>query len=323
MTAREVLAAAQAAGLTLELEPGGIRVSPQELCSDAMLWDIARRKASLMRLLGDVDRPSPMAEALHDYKERLTAQDTKRGYAWTGYRDLDYLTGGTGPGYYTVVAARPKMGKSAFGLQWARHVAATSGHVLFFTFEMDFLELACRNVCQETHVGPDYHSPGDVERSIKAAPRIWLYSEGRKLEEVIRRIRVFRLRHHDQAAAVYIDQVGHLRTGDRERTQALLTINARLKEVAMEERLPIIGLHQINRGAELRPDKRPTLADLKDSGSFEEYANQVLLLYRPGYYDKNAKDDVVEVDVAANRAGRSGRSNLTWHAGSVRFTEDP
>lgn len=214
------------------------------------------------------------------------------------------------------------MGKSAFGLQWARHVAKTSGNVLFFTFEMEFLELAQRNVCQETRVGSDYHSPADVDAAIKAQPRIWLYDNGRKLEEVVRRIQVFRLRHQEKAAAVFIDQVGHLRTGDRERTQALLTVNARLKEVAMEERIPVIGLHQINRGAENRPDRRPTLADLKDSGSFEEYANQVLLLFRPGYYDKKASDDTVEVTVAANRAGRSGTTNLTWHASSVRFTEE-
>lgn len=322
MTAQEVLAAAQRAGLTLTLEEGGIRVFPQERASEAMLWDIARRKASIMRLLGDVDRPSPMAEALHDYREKLANGDLKKGYVWTGYTDVDYLLGGTGPGYYTVVAARPKMGKSAFGLQWARHVAARVGHVLFFTFEMEFLELAQRNVCQETRVGSDYHSVQDVDQALKAPPRIWLYSEGRKLEDAIRRIRVFRLRHGDQAAAVFIDQVGHLRTPDRERTATLLRINGRLKEVAMEERLPIIGLHQISRGAELRPDKRPTLADLKDSGSFEEYANQVILLYRPGYYDRKSTDNSIEVTVAANRAGRDGTAKLTWFSSSTRF-EDP
>lgn len=319
-TAADVLAAAKRAGLTLTLEEGGIRVWPSERASDGLLWSIARRKASIMRLMGDVDRPSPMAEALHEYRDRLAEKDLKKSYIWTGYNNLDYLLGGTGPGYYTVVAARPKMGKSAFGLQWARHVARV-GHVLFFTFEMEFLELAQRNVCQETRVGSDYHSVEDVDRALKAAPRIWLYSEGRKLEDVIRRIRVFRLRHGDQAAAVFVDQVGHLRTADRERTATLLRINGRLKEVAMEERLPIIGLHQISRGAELRPDKRPTLADLKDSGSFEEYANQVILLYRPGYYDRKSTDNSIEVTVAANRAGRDGVAKLVWHPSSTRFEE--
>lgn len=318
MTAREVLDQAKAAGLTLTPEDGRIRVTPPN-ASPELAAAIVRRRSGILRLLGDIDRPSPMTEALDEYRERLLNGESKRGYVYTGRKDLDHLLGGTGPGYLTVVAARPKMGKSAFLQSWLRFVAKTYGHALLFSFEMDQHELSVRQVCQEMFVPANHHTPEHVETAMQRRPRIWIYENGRKLEEVVRRIRVFRMQHQDQAAAVFIDQLGHVKAGRAERKDELTDVLSRLKEVASEERLPIIGAHQINRGAEARNDKRPTLADLKDSGSFEEYANQVVLLFRPGYYSKDHSDRTVEVTVAANRSGPDGSCKLEWYPSTTTF----
>lgn len=317
MNARETLEHVQNLGYTVKPQGGLFLVDPPPTLEISDL--LIRRRSAILRLLGDQDRPTPMAEALDEYKELIANGSQRVGRVNTGWADLDGLLDGTGPGDITVIAARPKVGKSAFGQQWARYIAKTTGHVLLFTFEMSLDLMARRQVCQEVYVPQNYHKPEHVQTAIDRRPRIDIYTDGRKLEEVVRRIRVFRCQRQGTASAVFIDQIGHVRVSNQNRQDELREVLSRLKEVAEQERLPIIGMHQINRGPEGRPDKRPTMGDLKDSGAFEEFASQVVLLYRASYYNSEELDSTVEVNVAANRMGPSGVTKLTWYPSTMHF----
>jgi replicative DNA helicase len=238
----------------------------------------------------------------------------------TGYPELDRLTAGLQPGQLVVVAARPGMGKSAFALQLAQHVAETSGLcVPFFSYEMSNDELTTRMLAST--VGYDLLKlrmgdlPPGLDRTLAEA--------GAKLTEIpvmlddnppvsITGLRsaIRRLARRTQLGMVVVDYIqlmeGERRSRDFNRTTEVSEISRGLKRLASELGVPIVALSQLNRSLETRTSKRPMLSDLRESGSIEQDASIVMFLYRDSRYNSLADPTEAEVIIAKQRNGPSG-----------------
>jgi replicative DNA helicase len=247
----------------------------------------------------------------------------------TGLVDIDKLTGGLRPGQLVVLGARPAMGKSALALDIALHVARTAGPALFVSAEMGALELGTRVL-----------AGGGVASDRLLAARLddldWSRLETRRAE--LARVPLFiddspgttllaiRGRARRQAArgglalliVDYLQLIGAERRGTR-REAEVAEISRGLKALARELHVPVLAVAQLNRAVELRADKRPMLADLRESGQLEQDADLVFLLHRPAVYDIDADPGAAELHVAKHRNGPTGVVSLTWLPGRMSF----
>ncbi len=240
----------------------------------------------------------------------------------TGLSDLDSLTGGLNKTDLIIVAARASMGKTWLACYLANYVVTNYQlPVVFFSAEMSGKHLAKRFLALHTGI--------DSSRLIK---NIIYESEYETLVEGITKLKEIPLEINDtpassltpskirselrRIASKYDGQLGLVvldyvqKLGNREasnRAQVIGAISGQLKDIAKEFSIPFVVLAQINRGTETRSDKRPVLADIKDSGDLEQDADLVMLLYRDGYYNSNSSEsNVMEIDIAKNRNGATG-----------------
>jgi len=252
----------------------------------------------------------------------------------TGFIDLDKLLCGLAPGDLVVLAARPSMGKSALGMQIAEFTAERGGKVEFFSLEMKRAQLMLRLLCGRLNLslhafrGRDTAND-DLKRmrkeleSIRAMP----LTIDDRTDHTINTIRVSARRTlHAQKGIdlIVIDYVGLVRSTERghSREQEVAAISMGAKTLAKEMNVPVILISQLNREVEKRADKRPMLADLRESGALEQDADVVIFLYRRGYYKKGLPDEErgrTEVIVAKQRQGPTGLVNLELDLRSMRF----
>src|SRR5690606_31211014 len=247
----------------------------------------------------------------------------------TGFPTLDDMTAGFQPGQLIVVAARPGMGKSALALHMARRIAESTGDpVVFESYEMSVPELTIRILSTMTGIGLMNLRrgliPSDAEHDIaQAVPRmrqLATLKDGHPphttpgLRHVLRR-----QARRTPLSAIFVDYL-QLIAGSRteNRTQEIAEISRSLKLLARELEVPIIALSQLNRSLEARADKRPMLADLRDSGSVEQDADAVLFVYRDHYYNPAAEPDIAELIVAKQRNGPTGVVKLRWEGATTR-----
>ena len=251
----------------------------------------------------------------------------------TGIPELDRLLAGLQDGRLYVVAARPAMGKSLLCLQIARHVAlAERQRVLFASLEMSDSETAQRHLAVESGVDPDrLHlgkvTPGDWPALLAAANRTMgvpfhLLDDGD--------LSLFSLRAQARQAAVRFDglrlivvdylQLMRAEKPSGSRVEDVSEFSRGLKRLARELRCPVIAVAQLSRAVEQRPDKRPLLSDLRESGQIEADADCVLMLYRDDYYDPDSeRPGEMDIIVRKNRQGRLGRTSLRMDS-RLRFT---
>ena len=254
----------------------------------------------------------------------------------TGFKDLDNLTAGLQPANLIILAARPSMGKSAFALEIANHVAVDAGKpCAFFSLEMSQQEVAQRLMCSRAKV--DAHairtgklSKDDWPRLIKACGQLEaapLYVDdtpGLSLLELRARAQTLKRRQPDLGLIV-VDYLQLMTTGRNEesRLQEVSRISRDLKALAKDLDLPVIALSQLNRSPEQRHDKRPMLSDLRESGSIEQDADMVMFLFREEYYERDMEDDskkgVAEVIIAKHRNGPTGSFNVAWMSRYAKF----
>ena len=240
----------------------------------------------------------------------------------TGLPQLDRLLGGLQDGRLYVVAARPSMGKSLFSLQIARHVARSqAGSVLFASLEMSDAETAQRHLAAESGVDPDRIHLGHVAGTdwpalLQAAAGtvgmpLHLIDDGdlslSKLRAQARQLAV----RDDGLRLIVVDYLQLMRverpTGSR--VEDVSEFSRGLKRLARELRCPVLAVSQLSRAVEQRPDKRPLLSDLRESGQIEADADCVLMLYREDYYDPDSdRQGEMDIIVRKNRQGASGRS---------------
>ncbi len=266
-------------------------------------------------------------EQLYNQKEHITGIPT-------GFADLDYKTAGLHESDLILIAARPAMGKSAFALNIATNAALKANKgVVIFSLEMSKEQMVNRILCSEAMVDSNKVRTGkiDDEDWMKLAGALGTLSEagiyiddtpGISVTEIRNKCRKLKL--EKDIGLVVIDYLQLVqgsnakRSGSRE--QEISEISRSLKILAKEINVPVIALSQLSRAPEQRPDHRPMLSDLRESGAIEQDADIVMFLYRDDYYNKESeKKNVAEVIIAKHRAGSTGTVELLWLGNYTKF----
>ena len=249
----------------------------------------------------------------------------------TGFTDLDIKTNGLQKTELLILAARPSMGKTAFVCNLAE-AAADKGKagVIIFSLEQSKLELAERLLCIRAGLQVHKMRKGDfteeerdtllrVSQELSEIPMFIDDQPGRNMPQVAAICR--RLKRKHNLGLVIIDYLQLIEPEDKRlpREQQIASITRRLKFLAKELDVPVMALAQLNRGVELREDKRPKLADLRESGAIEQDADIVMFLHRPEMYDPEDRPGEAEIIVAKNRSGPTGIVNLAFSKESMRF----
>ena len=250
----------------------------------------------------------------------------------TGFLDLDYKTAGFQPSDLILVAARPSMGKTAFVLNIAQYVALHEEKaVAIFSLEMSKEQLVNRLLSLESKVNSQSIRTGNMkddewERLIEGADAIGRSklliddTPGISFGELRSKCRKFKLEHNLEM--VIIDYL-QLMTGsgkNESRQQEISDISRSLKALARELHVPVIALSQLSRAVEQRPDHRPMLSDLRESGAIEQDADVVMFIYRDDYYNKDTeRKNVAEIIIAKQRNGAIGTINLAWLPDYTQF----
>jgi len=287
----------------------------------------------------DVSQKLSMDEIMMATLDRINTRMGKEGTISglpTGFRELDHQTNGFQPAELIILAARPSMGKTAFVCniaEWCAGAGETS--TLIFSLEQSKLELAERFLCirarldghrlRKGQLEPDErHSLLEASSELSRLPLFIDDHPGRTVGQIAAICR--RLKRRSNLGLVIIDYLQLIEPEDKRanREQQIAQITRRLKGIAKENELPLIALSQLNRGVELREDKRPRLADLRESGAIEQDADIVMFLHRPDAYNPEDRPGLAEVVVAKHRSGPTGIVNLQWRRESMRFTDhDP
>ncbi|MEY8432899.1 replicative DNA helicase [Lachnospiraceae bacterium 48-42] len=252
----------------------------------------------------------------------------------TGFIDLDYKLSGLQPSDLVLVAARPSMGKTAFVLNIAQYIAFKKEKgVAVFSLEMSKEQLVNRLFSLESQVDAQALRTGnlkdsDWEKLIEGAGIIGRSNliiddtPGISVSELRSKCRKYKLEHDIQIIIIDYLQLMTGRVGGRaeSRQQEISDISRSLKALARELNVPVVALSQLSRAVESRPDKRPMLSDLRESGAIEQDADVVMFIYRDEYYNKDTEyKRQAEIIIAKQRNGPVGTVNLAWLAEYTKF----
>jgi replicative DNA helicase len=278
------------------------------------------------------------AELIKDSINRLTELAERKtdvtGVA-SGFRGLDKMTAGFQPGEMTIIAARPSMGKTAFSLNLAQHIVLRDKKSLaYFSVEMGKEQLMMRMLASEARVNlsdlrvgavGDTAWPRLIDKASKMAEARLFIDDTSGISPFEIRSRCRRLQAQHGLDIIMIDylQLMELKQKVDSRERAVAEISKTLKAIAKELKVPVIALAQLNRGVEGRSDRRPMLSDLRESGSIEQDADVIMMLYREDYYDRDNPEvkGMSEVIVGKNRNGPVGTVRLRFEASVGRFTD--
>ncbi|MBQ1870862.1 MAG: replicative DNA helicase [Lachnospiraceae bacterium] len=250
----------------------------------------------------------------------------------TGFIDLDYSTAGFQNSDLILIAARPSMGKSAFALNLAHHMAIDEHKtVALFSLEMSKEQMVNRLLSQESRVDAQNLRTGNLnsdewQRLVEGAGIIggskFIIDDTASISVAELRSKCRRYKMEHDLAIIFIDYL-QLMSGSgkaESRQQEISEISRSLKAIARELQVPVVALSQLSRAVEQRNDKRPMLSDLRESGAIEQDADVVMFLYRDEYYNKDTNDKgVAEVIVAKQRNGPTGTIKLAWIGENQRF----
>ena len=255
----------------------------------------------------------------------------------TGFKDVDHIFNGLQKSDLILVAARPAMGKTAFTLNIAQNVTMLYDKtVAFFSLEMGKEQLVGRILSSVAGVSSEKlrranMDPADWEKVIAAADRMSkskLFIDdtpGLTVQDMRSKLRRLKVEHGlDLVIVDYIQlmQGRNAGKGSENRQQEVSEISRNLKLIAREFNVPVIALSQLSRSVESRPDKRPVLSDLRESGSLEQDADIVIFLYRDKYYDENSEmGDKAEVLIRKHRNGAVGSVKLLFIGELTRFLD--
>ncbi|HSN98340.1 MAG TPA: replicative DNA helicase [Candidatus Nanopelagicales bacterium] len=276
----------------------------------------------------------PLKEAFEQIAAAAERGDKVTGVA-TGFVDFDALTAGLHDGELIIVAGRPGMGKTALALQFGLNAAKKDNGVAVFSQEMRSKELAVRLLCSEARVDVLRARRGDLGRSewariADAAGKVsqlpvWLDDSPAGVLEIRGKVRRLKAAQETRGASLRLVVVDYLqllkgRDDAPTREQEISEISRGLKQLAKEVGVPIVALSQLNRSLESRPDKRPLLSDLRESGALEQDADVVVFVYRDDYYNKDSADrGKAELIIAKQRSGPTETVALRFQASCARF----
>jgi replicative DNA helicase len=277
-------------------------------------------------------------DVLHDELDklhRLSKEGTSLTGTPSGFKDLDEITGGFQKGHLVIIAARPAMGKSALVCNIAENAAVQHGRpVALFSLEMAEAELAQRFVASQARIKGDELRKGRVAEKrwpkiLEASNRLasaplWVDdSSDVGLLEVRAKARRLHSQCEGGLGLIIIDYLQLMRTESRydSRVTAVGELSRGLKILARELEVPVIALSQLSRAVEQRPDKKPQLSDLRESGNLEQDSDLVMFIYRDDYYEKEESERPGEADllIAKHRNGATGKVTLTFHEEYPKF----
>jgi replicative DNA helicase len=272
-------------------------------------------ESQVMDILGDL------------YYKSYAEPTTEMTGILSGLKDLDTLTGGWQKKNSIVIGGRPSMGKTALMLKFVLSAAESGAVPIVFSLEMSAESLLTRMIAAK----------GELSSFIARTP--YKFNEGQKeiyrntigeignlnieifdksmqtIHEIRSKVRKIKKKYEDKDIIVFIDYLTLIQNyGKFPSDHAKVSdTSARLKMLAKEYDCPVITLAQLSRGVEQRADKRPLLSDLRESGSIEQDADLILLLYRESYYKKDAADNVLEINLAKHRDGPTGEIKVYYN----------
>lgn len=254
----------------------------------------------------------------------------------TGFRDLNAYLHGWHDEDLIIVGARPSVGKTAFALHTLLHAAQLGTVCTLFAFEMRDKSNIQRMISAHAEIDATkmrapkkFFDDRDWSRLSKTASQmtqldIAIFDKPNITPAEVRmKVRAMKNRFPDKKHLVVIDYLQLMRgTNPKDkRVEQMGEISRELKLMAREFRLPVIALSQLNRSSDSRQDKRPMMSDIRDSGNIEQDADVILLLYREDYYDKEQPSNVIEINVAKQRNGRTGLVQLAFLKEFNRFAD--
>ena len=317
-----------------------MRLAYEEAGSLDEILDEAGRKILEVQKDGARRDFASMNELVHETFEHIHLLYENKGLPRgikTGFRELDRMIGGLEPGSLNIIAARPSMGKTSFALTIAQHVALKEQiPVGIFSLEMPAIQLVTRIITSEARIDMNRLRQGnlsekDFQRLVDVAGRIAeapIYIDDTPdLSLLELRARARRLAAQHKLGLIVVDYLqlmsgaaGSVKSENRQ--QEIAAISRGLKSLARELDIPVIALSQLSRAVESRPNKRPMLSDLRESGSIEQDADLVLFIYRDEYYNPHSdKAGIAEIIVGKQRNGPTGTVELQFHAAHVRFND--
>ena len=250
----------------------------------------------------------------------------------TGFIDLDYKTSGFQPSDLILIAARPSMGKTAFVLNIAEYMAFRNDlTVAVFSLEMSKEQLVNRLFSLESRVDAQLLRNGNLSDTdwanliegagiIGRSHLIIDDTPGISVAELRTKCRKYKLEHNLDIVMIDYLQLMQGSKKTESRQQEISDISRSLKEIARELQVPVVALSQLSRAVEQRPDHRPMLSDLRESGAIEQDADLVMFIYRDDYYNEDSeKKGVAEIIIAKQRNGPIGTVELSWQPSLTRF----
>jgi replicative DNA helicase len=286
--------------------------------SEGRMYAVSRRH--------ERDQVVALRDLVHRSMEDLERIHERTGMVGipTGFRDLDEMLQGLQKSNLVVVAARPGIGKSSFVTNVARNVAVESGTpVALFSLEMSNTEIGMRLLCSEARVqwhkvragamaAEDWGRIVDAAEVLDTAP-IYIIDSG-NVSIVDIRSKARRLKSQHGLGMIIVDYLQLMSSHQRvdSRQQEVAEISRSLKLLAKELEIPIIAVSQLNRDPEKRTDKKPQLADLRESGAIEQDSDVVMFIHRDPLSEDLDKKGIAEVIVAKHRNGPVGKISLTW-----------
>ena len=280
---------------------------------------------------------TPIEEVLRrnvDKISELAANEGKITGLTTGFLDIDNMLSGLQKSDMIIVAARPSMGKTAFAINIAQNAAVKgNASVLIFSLEMSKEQLGERILAVEsrTELGKiktgaleqkDWDRVGIAIDTLSKANIVIDDTPGISVMEMKNKCR--RLKAEKGLDLIVIDylQLMEYKGKSDNRQQEISALSRMIKQLAREMECPVIVLSQLSRGVEARTDKRPMMSDLRESGSIEQDADIVMMLYRDDYYNKESeKYNICEIIIAKHRNGATGTVELTWQPQFTKFSD--
>ena len=280
----------------------------------------------------------PIRKVVMNALDRIEAASKTQGNVTgipTGFNSLDYKLSGLQPSDMILIAARPSMGKTAFVLNIAQHVTLRENMATaIFSLEMSKEQLVNRLFALQAPMDAQLLRSGNLADSdwsklmeaagqIAASPLIIDDTPGISISELRSKCRKYKLEHDLKLVIIdYLQLMSGSGKSDS-RQQEVSDISRALKQIARELHVPVIALSQLSRQVEQRPEHRPMLSDLRESGAIEQDADVVMFIYRDDYYNKDTeKKGIAEIIIAKQRNGPIGTVELAWLPEFTRF-EDP
>ena len=276
----------------------------------------------------DTSQVRSIEDVLHeelDKLERLSKEGQSLTGTPSGFADLDEITGGFQPGNLIVLAARPAMGKSALAANIAENAAVDHGKsVALFSLEMSDGELAQRFIASRGKISGESLRKGRVKpeqwpKVLAATEKLTkaplFVDDSSDLGVLELRAKARRLHQHHPLGLLIVDYLQLMRAEDPRdgRVEQVGKMSRGLKILARELHIPVIAVSQLSRAVEARPDKRPLMSDLRESGNIEQDADLVMFVYRDEYYNKESeKQGIAEVLISKHRNGPIGGLELTF-----------